>query len=168
MSEEECPLVIPPAQNVMARISVIMGRGARGKADAVFQRRPVRKLLANLNDTLQDCAVQVGLAPRLWDSPGRWRQMAWDMGGGLLRAELEDDALAAHIRAKNRYKSWHAYMYRCMPVGLSVCVRVCQLEDSIDRIRLDERISERTAIKMLQAGLNEYAIIWGRGDQIGP
>lgn len=84
MSGEEFPLTIPPAQNPDA---VIFGRGARERPEALFQRKPVKKLMSQLNDT-------PGLrgpdrpGPPVWLSPDKWRLMSWGVSGGEICPDL--------------------------------------------------------------------------------
>lgn len=153
------PIVIPPKQNTDAEI---MHRATDQKNVGFFQRRAVASLMASLNDTLQDAAMEICLAPSVYMNPGKFRMMNYGRVSGMGPADLS----AYMLDMKKKYEEWCRLLMARSPMALSICKRVCQEEHSLDVIRKDERISEKTALRLLQYGLNEYSIIAGWGDQI--
>lgn len=147
--------------------SVTFRRTGRGRLEGVFMRKTTANLLARLNDKLQDAAVRIGEAPALFDAKARYIAMNYGAQAGYGGGECTHEQYLRMLKRIRIYTEWHRRMVRCSPMSLSACERVCQREDSLDQIRKDERIDWDTALKLLQYGLNEYAILAGWGDQIG-
>lgn len=172
----EFPVVIPPQENAAAEI--IHVKASRENVE-FFQRKAVAKVMEQLNPILQDAAMEICLAPMVYENPGKVRMMTYGRVSGMPPAEFS----AYILDVKRKYEDWRKRMSSDKPLritmangkpmfivaakALTVCLRVCQEEHSITSVRLDESISEKTAIRLLQHGLNEYSVIAGWGDQIG-
>lgn len=131
------------------------------KARAFFMRKTTERLLKELNGTLQDAMVEIAQAKLLYGSQGNARSMNF----GSVSGRPLEDLTAWQIDLKDRYEKWRKDMFGFSPVALSICIRVCQDEDSLESIRKDERMSWHTANHLLKYGLNEYSITAGWGNQ---
>lgn len=151
-------IVIPPSQNKDASIF----RGEATKSNVGFFRRAVvQKALSNLNNVLQDAAVEIGIAQHLYGGNVGYRVMNYGRVSGMGREDLS----AYQIDMKKRYERWHVAM-KDNPQTLEICKRFCQNEESVNSLKLDFGITERRVIIRLQYALNEYALIAGWGNQL--
>ncbi|MET3414813.1 hypothetical protein [Methylobacterium sp. 1030] len=160
---DDFPLVIPPAANPEAQI---MHRKADRASVGYFQRAHVAKVLARLNNTLQDAAVHVAYAPMLWDAPKEYRMMNYGARSGGMRpigAEESEGRINFLVERKKVFVRWR----KAAPQNaILTCEDFCQRELSLYAIREKHNVSWDTAMERLQVGLNEYAIAAGWGDQI--
>lgn len=156
MNEE---ITIPPEGNVFGRI--IRVEATRGNVE-YYQRAVVVNVLAKMNNTLQDCSVEIALAKAMFDLTGGYRTM----GYGRVKGMTREDYSAYMMDVKRKYTEWNKSMQKT-PATLAIVKSFCQDEDSIDSIRKKHRISERRALWRLIWGLNEYSILAGWGNQIG-
>lgn len=151
-------IVIPPVQNKEA---AVIRRETTQTNIGYFMRKVVRDTLAKTNDTLQDAAIEIAIGRTLYDNPGGFRMMSY----GRIKGLSQEDLKAYQITIKKRYEAWHGALKDRNEVILLV-KEICQDEKSIDFVRKEFKISEKTAFQWLQEGLNEYALIAGWGNQI--
>lgn len=172
---KDFPIVIPPKENKSAE--VVHVQATRSNVE-FFQRKAVAKIMAQLNPSLQDAAMEICLAPQVYENPGKYRAFGYGRVAGMSPAELS----AYMLDVKQRYEEWMSRMNGLKPfkvfmasgkpmyvmpqVPRSVCLRMCQMEESVDHVARSEKIGHMTTIRFLQAGLNEYSIIAGWGNQI--
>lgn len=167
---KEFPLVVPPKQNRDA--DIIHVKASRSNVE-FFQRKAVANVMEQLSPTLQDAAIEICLAPQVYENPGKYRMMNYGRVSGMSPAEVT----AYMLDVKKRYEDWRKRMASDKPLkvsmsngkpmfvpaqkALSVCVLVCQEEKSVDAITKSSNMSHTTVIRLLQAGLSEYSIISG-------
>lgn len=156
---DEFAIIKPPKENPEAEI---VCRKTDQKHIGGFQRRTVVRLLSLLNDTLQDAWSEIAKYPQIEGLEGRIKTAKLSPSGGGGYQELKQ----WELDLKARYEAWNAHMYQYSIVARSVCKRVCQDGESPHAVRQAERMDERTVVKLLQYGLNEYSILSGWGDQI--
>ncbi len=164
---KEFPIVIPPKQNMEAEIVHV--KASRGNVE-FFQKKSVAKVMASLTPTQRDAAMEICLAPQVYQNPGKYRAFGYGRVAGMSPDELS----AYMLDVKARYEEWRKRMASEKPIriimkngrplfviaqkALNICLGICQEEKSVDALAKNENIGHETALKILQAGLNEYAI----------